>query len=102
MGSISRAGYLKYHDISTGQIVAEHKTKIRECSSFGMNPWNAMLLTGDNKGCVQMWSPNIGKPLVKILAHAGAVNDLAVDRTGLTLPSPSLSLAHFFFLILTR
>lgn len=35
MASSSRLGFLKYHDISTGNIVAEYRTKVRDPCSMG-------------------------------------------------------------------
>lgn len=33
-------------------------------------------------GVVTMWSPNVNKPLVRMLCHHGGVNALTFDSTG--------------------
>ncbi|KAM7208583.1 hypothetical protein V8F20_001006 [Naviculisporaceae sp. PSN 640] len=75
-------GQLKYQDTSTGQIVAEIRTKLGTPVSLTQNPWNSVLHTGHQNGTVTLWSPNSTEPLVKLLAHRGPVRSLAVDRGG--------------------
>ena len=36
----------------------------------------------DGVGQVALWSPNITKPLVRMLCHQGAVTSVCVDYTG--------------------
>ncbi|KAL4456195.1 hypothetical protein ABPG74_014156 [Tetrahymena malaccensis] len=80
--SASRLGFLKYHDTSTGSIVAEYRMNVREPVCMKQNPYNAIIGIGDNKGCVNMYSPNTSEPLVKMLCHKGNVNSLAFDKRG--------------------
>ncbi|KAK1761129.1 WD40-repeat-containing domain protein [Echria macrotheca] len=75
-------GHLKYQDTSTGQLVAELPTKLGTPVSLTQNPFNAVLHVGHQNGTVSLWSPNVGEPLVKLLAHRGPVRSLAVDREG--------------------
>jgi U3 small nucleolar RNA-associated protein 7 len=69
------------------------------------NPYNAVMLLGNNKGMnlhgntsvtclifllsftlilgvVSMYTPNMGKAVVKVLCHSGKVTSLCVDKTG--------------------
>ena len=82
LAGVGNAGWLKYTDTSTGQMVAEMGTKMGAPTGMGLNPWNAIVGLGHQNGTVTMWSPNSTTPLVKILAHRGPVKSLAVDREG--------------------
>eukprot|EP00798_Chlamydomonas_sp_ICE-L_P015753 gene15753-21876_t len=82
LATVGDAGILRYQDTSTGHIVAQHKTRLGPCSTMRQNPWNAVLNLGHTAGTVTMWTPNINKPVVKMLCHRGAVNALAVDPSG--------------------
>jgi len=48
--SLSRLGFIKYHDVSTGNIVSEYRTKLREPSCMKQNPSNGVICLGDSKG----------------------------------------------------
>lgn len=76
------AGYLKYQDVSTGQMVIEIPTKLGSPTSLAQNPQNAILHMGHQNGSVTLWSPNSTTPLVKLQAHRGPVRSLAMDREG--------------------
>ena len=76
------AGYLKYTDTSTGQMVIEMPTKQGSPTSLAQNPSNAILHMGHQNGTVSLWSPNTTTPLVKLLAHKGPVRTMAIDREG--------------------
>lgn len=76
------AGYLKYLDTSTGQMVIELPTRLGSPTSMTQNPHNAILHMGHQNGTVTLWSPNSTTPLVKLLAHRGPVRSIAVDREG--------------------
>ncbi|KAJ3368438.1 Small subunit (SSU) processome component [Allomyces arbusculus] len=82
LASIGDPGTLVYQDVSTGQIMAEHATKLGKCAAMTQNPWNAIIHCGHGNGTVTLWSPNSGAPLVKVLAHRGAVTSVAVNPTG--------------------
>lgn len=75
-------GYLKYHDVSTGNLVSELRTKLGPTQAMKQNPWNAVMHLGHGNGTVSLWSPNMSTPLVKIQAARGPVRDLAIDREG--------------------
>jgi U3 small nucleolar RNA-associated protein 7 len=82
LASIGSAGWLKYQDVSTGALVAEHRTKLGSCDVLRQNPWNAVLCCGHSNGAVTMWTPNMSTAAVKIAAHKGPVTALAVDSGG--------------------
>jgi len=82
LATVGNAGYLKYQDISTGQMVIEIPTRLGTPTSLTQNPYNAILHIGHQNGTVTLWSPNSTTPLVKLLAHRGPVRSIAVDREG--------------------
>lgn len=81
--TVGRAGWLKYHDTSTGRLVSQHRTKLGACSVMRQNPSNAVIHLGHSNGTVTLWSPASRDYLVKMLCHKGApVHCLAVDHSG--------------------
>ena len=56
-------------DTSTGQLVAQHKTRLGPCGVMAQNPWNAVLHLGHANGTVTCWTPNLSTPAVRLLAH---------------------------------
>ncbi|PHH49603.1 putative U3 small nucleolar RNA-associated protein 7 [Ceratocystis fimbriata CBS 114723] len=82
LASLSSNGFIKYQDVSTGQLVSEIPTRLGTPTSFTQNSWNAILHAGHQNGTVTLWSPNSQKPHVKLLAHRGPVRSMAVDRSG--------------------
>jgi len=44
------AGYLKYQDTSTGQLVVELRTKLGRCDTMALNPYNAIINLGHTNG----------------------------------------------------
>ena len=85
--SAGRTGYLKYQDVSTGGLVAEHRTKLGACDVLAQNPSTAVVHCGHGNGTVTLWSPALSTPLVKMLCHRGPVGSSCVDRV--TCPKPS-------------
>ncbi|RYP24583.1 hypothetical protein DL767_008583 [Monosporascus sp. MG133] len=82
LATLGLSGYLKYQDVSTGQLVSEIPTKQGPPVSLAQNPYNAVLHCGHQNGTVTLWSPTSQEPLVKLLAHKGPVRSIAVDREG--------------------
>lgn len=83
LASIGRAGYLKYQDTSTGQLVSKHRTRMGSCQVLRQNPSNAVMHCGHSNGTVTLWSPSSPQYLAKMLCHKGApVTSLAVDLSG--------------------
>ncbi|CZT06658.1 probable UTP7-U3 snoRNP protein [Rhynchosporium graminicola] len=82
LATVGNAGYLKYQDVSTGQMVIETPTKLGSPTALTQNPQNAVLHVGHQNGTVTLWSPNSPTPLVKLLAHRGPVRAMSIDREG--------------------
>ena len=82
LASVGNAGYLKYHDISTGTLVSELRTKLGRCDAIVQNPFNAILHLGHGNGTVTLWSPSMSEPLVRMYCHKGPVKSVAVDHSG--------------------
>lgn len=80
--SLGNAGFLKYQDVSTGDLVAEHRTKAGGSGVMRQNPWNAVMHVGQANGVVSLWTPNMSNAVVSVIAHRGPVTALAVDGTG--------------------
>eukprot|EP00298_Acanthocystis_sp_HF-20_P006056 c16023_g1_i1.p1 GENE.c16023_g1_i1~~c16023_g1_i1.p1 ORF type:complete len:536 (+),score=212.63 c16023_g1_i1:19-1626(+) len=80
--SINTGGVLRYQDTSTGSVAVERYTGLGSCSTMALNPWNAIIHLGHPNGTVTLWSPNVGKPLVKMLCHRGGIASMAIDRSG--------------------
>jgi U3 small nucleolar RNA-associated protein 7 len=86
LASIGRAGWLKYQDTSTGQLVSSHRTKLGPCKVLRQNVSNAVLHAGHSNGTVTLWSPAQPTYLAKILCHKGSpIQSLAVDLEGSTM-----------------
>ncbi|KXN92677.1 U3 small nucleolar RNA-associated protein 7 [Leucoagaricus sp. SymC.cos] len=79
LASVGNAGYLKYQDTSTGQLLVEHRTKLGSCTAMTQNLHNAVIHLGHQNGCVTLWTPNLPHPAVQLLAHLGPVSSVSVD-----------------------
>ncbi|KAJ6466966.1 BING4CT-domain-containing protein [Mycena sanguinolenta] len=79
LATIGNAGYLKYQDTSTGQLLVEHRTKFGACSAMTQNLHNAVIHLGHQNGTVTLWTPNLPHPAVQLLAHLGPVASVSVD-----------------------
>lgn len=64
-------------DTSTGQLVAQHRTRLGPCGVMAQNPWNAVLQLGHANGTVTCWTPNLSTPAVRLLAHRVRLKILA-------------------------
>lgn len=76
------SGYLKYQDVSTGQLVAEMRSKLGPTTALTHNPYNAVVHAGHQNGTVTLWAPSMPTPLAQILSSRGPVRSMAVDRSG--------------------
>mmetsp|Transcript_2970 Transcript_2970/g.2688 ORF Transcript_2970/g.2688 Transcript_2970/m.2688 type:complete len:197 (+) Transcript_2970:327-917(+) len=83
--SANNHGFLKYLDISVGKPAAEHRFHFENVNDMKRNPWNGVICVGDARGIVSMWTPNINKPVVRLIAHNGPCKSLAIDSRGLYL-----------------
>lgn len=82
LATVGKSGFLRYHDTSTGELVAELRTKLGPCSVMAQNQQNAIVHLGHSKGTVTMWAPKVQEPLVKMLCHRGPISGIAINRTG--------------------
>ncbi|KAJ3279784.1 Small subunit (SSU) processome component [Borealophlyctis nickersoniae] len=90
LATVGNAGYLKYQDTSTGQLVAELRTKLGPCKTMAQNPYNAVIHLGHGNGTVTLWAPTVTQPLVKMLCHKGPVLAVAIDRGGYYMATAGL------------
>ncbi|EGN97133.1 hypothetical protein SERLA73DRAFT_92118 [Serpula lacrymans var. lacrymans S7.3] len=79
LASVGNAGYLKYQDTSTGQLLVEHRTKLGPCTTLTQNAHTAVLYLGHQNGTLSLWTPNLPQPAVQLLAHLGPVVSVSVD-----------------------
>lgn len=75
-------GTLKYHDVSTGTLVSELRTKLGPTQAMAQNPWNGVMHLGHGNGSVTLWAPTMSAPLVKLQLSRGPIRDIAIDREG--------------------
>jgi U3 small nucleolar RNA-associated protein 7 len=80
--SVGQTGWLKWHDVSTGDYVTGYQTGHGPCKVMKQNRRNGVLHLGHSNGVVSLWSPSAGKPLVSMFCHKAPVTDVAVDRDG--------------------
>lgn len=84
------SGFLKYQDTSTGNVVAEHRTKLGKCDVMTQNPATAIMHLGHGNGTVTLWSPNMSTPLVKMQCHRGPVTAMAIGHSGTYMATAGL------------
>ncbi len=77
-----KRGVLRYHDVSLGQIVAEHKMQGNTAVCMRQNPYNAVMCVGHSNGQLTMWTPNMSKPAIRMQCHPTAISGLAIDSFG--------------------
>lgn len=82
LASGSNDGWLKYLDISIGEMVAEYRTVDDKITLMKQNPSNAVMCIGSAKGVVSMWSPSVKEPLARILCHPAPISSLAFNPSG--------------------
>ncbi len=62
--SVGLPGFLKYQDVSTGQTVVEHKTRLGACKAMCQNVHNSVIQLGHQNGGLRPLYP---KRLVDLL-----------------------------------
>ncbi|BFZ56455.1 WD repeat-containing protein 46 [Savitreella phatthalungensis] len=82
LASVGDTGWLKYQDVSTGQLVSEHRSKLGPCFVLAQNRWNGVLMTGHGNGVVNLWTPQLRDPAARVLTHKAPVTAVSVDREG--------------------
>jgi U3 small nucleolar RNA-associated protein 7 len=58
--SVGHSGWIKWHDVSTGEFVAGYGTGHGPCKVLKHNPTNAVSHLGHSNGVVSLWSPASG------------------------------------------
>ena len=83
LASVGRAGWLKYQDTSTGELVSQNRTRLGPCNVMRQNPSNAVIHLGHTNGTVTLWSPASSQYLAKLLCHKGSpLTSMAIDKSG--------------------
>ncbi|PVU85231.1 hypothetical protein BB560_007103 [Smittium megazygosporum] len=90
LAGVGNQGILRYQDVSTGQVVAEHKTRLGPCKTLCTSEYNSIQHLGHSNGTVTLWSPSSTEPLVKMLCHKGPVNAIGIDRAGMYMATSGL------------
>eukprot|EP01035_Chromulina_nebulosa_P020516 gene20516-26611_t len=80
--TIGQSGRIKWHDISTGTLIADHYTNHGPSNVLCNNPHNAVSHVGHRNGVVSLWAPSTNKALVSILSHTAPIADIAIHRDG--------------------
>lgn len=69
---------LHYRDISTGRVVASHRTRLGPTRCMRQNPSNGVMHLGHSNGTMTLWTPTAKEPIVQLYCHAGHVTSLAI------------------------
>mmetsp|Transcript_15152 Transcript_15152/g.40657 ORF Transcript_15152/g.40657 Transcript_15152/m.40657 type:complete len:591 (+) Transcript_15152:182-1954(+) len=91
LAAVAEAGVLSYTDVTSGEIVAELRTRTGRAAGSALNPWNGCVHLAHGNGTVSMWSPTSSTPLVKLLCHRGSVSSLAVLPDGQRMATAGLT-----------
>lgn len=75
-------GWLKWLDVSIGEMIAEYHSIDDKITLMKQNPANAVLCVGNSKGVVSMWSPAVKEPLARILCHGTPLTAMAFNPSG--------------------
>jgi U3 small nucleolar RNA-associated protein 7 len=59
--TVGHSGWVKWHDVSTGEYVTGYQTGHGPCKILKNNPVNAVSHLGHSNGVVSLWSPAAGK-----------------------------------------
>ncbi|KAI6225739.1 WD-REPEATS-REGION domain-containing protein [Aphelenchoides besseyi] len=87
---LSNTDFLSYLDVSTGKLVSSQRIKQKNTTCMAQNPSNAIVVSGNTKGVICLWAPNINEGLVEMLAHKSPISGVAIDRTGTYMATTSL------------
>lgn len=90
LAAVGGRGILRYQDMTTGQLIGEHHFKDSRSRSMRQNSSNGIIHLGHANGCVTLWSPSVGSPLVTMQCHAGPIEAIAFDPQGTYMATSSL------------
>ncbi|GAB4849203.1 hypothetical protein Ancab_004013 [Ancistrocladus abbreviatus] len=82
LATINKFGQLRYQDVTTGLMVANHRTGMGRTDVMQVNSFNGVVGLGHSCGTVTMWKPTSSTPLVKMLCHHGPLTALAFHPNG--------------------
>eukprot|EP00981_Chlorochromonas_danica_P006463 scaffold1401_cov180-Ochromonas_danica.AAC.13 len=91
LATVGQSGQVKWHDVSTGELVGAHNTSLGSCHIMRQNPANAVMHLGHSNGVVSLWSPTVGKSLASIFTHAAPLTDIAIDRQGMYMATAAMN-----------
>lgn len=77
--SASERAHIRWVDVTSGQVAADHNTHLGASTAMAQCPNNAVIHLGHNNGQMTLWTPNMATPVAKLLAHRGAVCGIAVN-----------------------
>ncbi len=93
--SAGAPGLIQWHDVSVGALVAQYNGHSGPARSLRQNGANGVMCVGHAKGVVNMWTPSMNEPVVKMLCHRGPVVSIAVNRAGTVMATAGLdSMVH--------
>ncbi|VDN57781.1 unnamed protein product [Dracunculus medinensis] len=75
----AKTSFLHYLDVSLGKLIQSFPTRQGPLDVMTQNPNNAIIHTGHGNGTIQLWSPNVREPLIKLLAHPCTVQGISVE-----------------------
>ncbi|KAA8492845.1 U3 small nucleolar RNA-associated protein 7 [Porphyridium purpureum] len=82
LASVNDSGKLTYSDTSSGEIVAELRTKSGRPRDMSHNSYNGCIHVAQQNGVVSIWAPTAGQALAKVLCHKGPVSAVSVFPEG--------------------
>eukprot|EP00388_Colpodella_angusta_P017140 GDKJ01042450.1.p1 GENE.GDKJ01042450.1~~GDKJ01042450.1.p1 ORF type:complete len:586 (-),score=140.36 GDKJ01042450.1:67-1632(-) len=71
--------HIRWLDVSSGQVAADHNTRLGPPTALAQSANNAVMHVGHNNGQVTLWTPNMPTPVAKMFAHRGAVSSIAIN-----------------------
>uniref|UniRef100_A0A914MLU7 BING4 C-terminal domain-containing protein n=1 Tax=Meloidogyne incognita TaxID=6306 RepID=A0A914MLU7_MELIC len=74
--------FLTWLDVSVGKQVANFPTKCGVLNVLTQNQSNAIIVGGNSRGLITMWSPNVQKPLIEMFAHKGPILGISINSNG--------------------
>ncbi|KAL7019792.1 hypothetical protein ACKWTF_011253 [Chironomus riparius] len=91
LASGSDNGWLKWLDVSIGEMVAQFPSLDDRITLMRHNPGNATISVGSAKGIVSFWSPAVHrKPLATILCHVAPITAMAFNSDGSKLATAGM------------
>ncbi|XP_077645046.1 WD repeat-containing protein 46, partial [Lonchura striata] len=90
LAAVSERGLLRFVDVSEGRALPALRTRCGRAAAAAQSPASAGVLLGHANGMVSMWTPTVEEPVLRLLAHRGAVRGLAADAAGRLLATSGL------------